>query len=236
MSKKVLYVILKQGQTAVSDETMSSVKEALHKEDTVVSINLNDDTEKYSQYKTQINSIVNDVNNFDYVFLLSNGSVVNSSIGDIFREQLLDDVTPAEGEEKVNVTYMPMAIYNYKNKDISGTLVLNKHIWNSSMAYEAGVLDIDLATKQVDSTVFGCFIPVELFFDENLYLDDIKYYQQYYMLNSLSDGNNLVYGIPKLSIIKTEWDFLHSDATNEDKVENFNKARVKWLSKSEEKK
>lgn len=107
-------------------------------------------------------------------------------------------------------------------------ITLNKHIWNSMISYEPGILDLDLALKQIDSTVFGAFIPVALFFNKDYYNPELKHYQQYHLLNHLADGDNLVVGIPKITITVNGWDFKLAGISQEEKTEHFELSRIDW--------
>ena len=121
---------------------------------------------------------------------------------------------------------MPLALYT--SGDI--TVIMNKQVWNQQLAYDAGVLDIDLAKRQIDSTIFGAFIPTNLFFNPDFYKKEIKYYQQYFVLNCLAD-KHLVLGIQKLLVTIDGWDFKLDDVSDEDKTKYFLMARENWIKK-----
>lgn len=218
MSKKVLFVVIGTGK--IKDNTKSSIDANLGKEDARVFVKYDDVTaEQYYSLKTEINKVVNDVNNFDYVCLLPNGSELNEKAKDIFQ------VHQAATDKEFTGVYLPLVLYN---TDI--TTVLNKHVWNSMIASLPGTLDIDLALNQIDSTIFGAFIPTNMFFDEKNYKADMKYYQQYFFLNSIAaDENNIISGIPKILLkVTDEWDFKFASIEQEEKVKYFNLARENW--------
>lgn len=222
MGKRVLFVVVAYDNNKINEETKDSIEVNLGKEDAYVFVKSEDrETELYCNMKDQINKIVNDVNNFDYVCLVNNGSVLSSSAKEIFEDYQVDR------EDNIVETYLPLVLSTVDNFAIT----LNKHIWNSMIASEAGVLDLDLAIKQVDSTIFGAFIPVSLFFDSALYNSELKFYQQYHLLNHLTDGDNLVLGIPKITLTVNNWDFKLDSLEKEEKIKYFNLARDKWTRK-----
>lgn len=223
MSKNVIYLVV-GGQDKIDENTKASIEPNLGKFDAMVYIKVNDDKrELYCDLKTEVNRIINDVNNFHYVFLLPNGAEVNNEAGNIFAEYQVDR------EDEVREVYMPFVLYTAGET----TAVLNKHMWNSMISYMPGIMDLDLALKQIDSTLFGSFVPVDLFFNQEYYNRDLKYYQQYHVINNLTDGDNIIMGIPKILLTITDWDFKYEELSKEDKILNFNLAREKWKKTAE---
>ena len=219
MSKKVLFIVIGSAQE-IDQNTKQGLTEAMGREDAIVYTTLADPghQELYYGLRESANKIVNDVANFDYVSLIPNGSVINKAAKEIFDYHQMDN------EDGIRVTYLPFVLYNPEDLIV----VLNKHIWNSAISMSPGILDIDLALKQIDSTIFGAFIPTDLCFNEEYYNKDLKYYQQFHLLNHLADGDNLVVGIPKILLTVTDWDFRNTDVSNEDKIAMFNLARANW--------
>lgn len=220
MGKKVLFIVVDNNGGKIDKDTKASVIANIKKEDNYVFVNVdNDNQELYYKLKSELNKAINDVNNFDYMCVIPNKSKLGNNAKTIFEEYQTDR------DDNVIETYLPLVLYN--KDDIK--LVLNKHIWNSQIAYSAGVLDITLALKQIDSTLFGAFIPVNLFFNESYYHDTVKYYQQYHLLSNLTDEDNIVLGIPKILLTITSWDFKYEGVSNEDKIVNFELAKEKWV-------
>ncbi len=217
--KRILFIVTDNKGEKIKKETKDSIVANLGKEDAYVFIKCedNDHSEIYCDLKLAANKIINDVNNFDYVCLIPNGSELNASSSNIFKEHQKDR------DDDVKEVYLPLALY----VDGDTTVIMNKHIWNSMVADEAGVLDFSLAMKQIDSTIFGAFIPTSLFFNENFYDKEIKYYQQYHFLNNLAD-TNLVLGIPKILVTVGDWDFKMAGLSDEEKIKYFTMARSKW--------
>ena len=205
----------------MKEETKKSIASNLEKEDAQIFIKLNNKQELYYSIKDAANKIINDVYNFDYVCIVNNGSILEKNAKLIFNEYQQDR------EDDVKEIYLPLVLCQVDKM----ALTLNKHIWNSMFGGTAGILDIDLSLKQIDSTLFGAFIPVSLAFDKEYYNEKLEYYQQYHILNNLAD-NNLVVGIPKITLSVNDWDFKLSELPNEVKIDNFNLAREKWNKKN----
>ena len=220
--KKILYVVFDTKGEKINEETKSTVSANLGKEDAIAFVGMSntDSNEMYCSLKVEVNKIINDVNNFDYVCLLPNGSTLNAETRAIFNEHQQDR------DDDVKEVYLPLALYS--SGDI--TVVMNKQVWNQQLAYDAGVLDIDLAKRQIDSTIFGSFVPTSLFFNTDFYNSDIKYYQQYFVLNNFAD-KHLVLGIQKLLVTINNWDFKLEDVSDEDKTKYFLLARENWTKK-----
>lgn len=217
MSKRILFIVTGTGK--IKDNTKNSIENNLGYEDAKVFIKYSDiASEEYYTLKDECNKIVNDVNNFDYVCLLPNGSELNSNARAFFQESVSED-------SEFTSIYLPFVFYNTDVKT-----VLNKHVWNTMIASTPGVLDLELALNQIDSTMFGAFIPTRMFFDENNYKPGMKYYQQYFFLNSIaSNDENIIVSIPKIVLnVAEEWDFKFAGIENEEKVKYFNMARENW--------
>lgn len=211
---RILYVILVNGQEDIEPATNASILANMDNKDQLTTRSIKDRELYY-------NLCVNDI--YTYVCIIPNGSVLNSNARQMFSEYRNETI---EKEEKV--VYLPFVMYNTSERPV----VFNKHMWNSMAAAEAGVLDMDLALKQVDSTIFGAYIPTEVLLDKEAYDDEIKYYQQYHMLNYFVD-KHIVLGIPKLTCEIKNWDFELKELDNETKLKDFNLARKKWLEPAE---
>ena len=220
MNKKILYIVLKYSENNMNDATLNSIKNNLGKMDAYVSINYNDKKELYYNLKQEVNQIINNVYLFDFICLIPDGSILNKYANLIFKDYYKNN-----DENEYNI-YLPFVFTMIGDNP----LILNKHIWNSYICDNAGFLDLKTSLKQIDSTIFGSYIPVKLFFDNNNYNDDLLYYQQYYFLNSIvSDENNTVIGIPKIILTVNNWDYKLNDISNDEKIINFNLAKEKWI-------
>lgn len=216
--KRILFVVFDTNNEKINEETKNTITKNLGKEDTYVFLNMDNTNynEMYCDLKTEINKIVTTVNNFDYVCLLPNGSILNLDTRNIFNEYYEDN------QERKEV-YLPLVLYSNENINV----ILNKQVWNEQYAFEPGVLDLELAKKQIDSTIFGAFIPTELFFNKDFYNKDLKHYQQYFMLNNFAD-KHFVIGIQKLLFTISNWDLKLDNISDEEKTKYFLMARENW--------
>ena len=218
MSKRILFIVVDSVENKINEETKVSITPNLGKEDAYVFIKTPDNiSELYYNLKDEANKIINDVNNFDYICLINNGSTLNENAKKMFADYQLDR------EDGIKEIYLPFVFTMVDDRAV----ILNKHIW-TNVADTPGILDIDLATKQVDSTIFGAFIPTEFFFNPSFYDNDLKYYQQYKLLNHLADGNSIVLGIPKITLTVRNWDYKLENLEKEEKLKYFNQARSEW--------
>ena len=150
----------------------------------------------------------------DFVCIIPNGSTVNSHIITIFKKYCEDKET----------IYLPLVVLT--NEKAKG--VLNSCLWNTNLAQEVGVLDDKLASKQIDTTLYGAFIPYAVLFDITNYNSELKYYQHFYFLNQVTQ-TKLVKGIPK-TLLYTDIDLTFSHVEEQEKIEYFKMAtKIKTL-------
>lgn len=231
MENRTLYIVwLSKKGEQVKKNTKESIASNLEKADATVSCY--GEGEVFSSCKEQCNKIINDVFNFDYVCIVPNGSVLNISSKNIFNKYKLAT------KKDVKCVYLPFVLYNFKDESGNdNNVVLNKHMWNSAIAMDAGILDFDLALRQIDSTIFGGFIPVDVFFNEDNYNKDLKNYQQYYTINSIASNDDLIIlGVPKMFLTIDDYDFSYISLSQEEKVKAYNQAREKWVKDDDENK
>lgn len=151
---------------------------------------------------------------YDFVCLIPNNGELNENFQAIINEY------KEKREEKI--IYFPLVVLT--STEQKG--VLNNVVWNSNLAEEVGILTHELAKKQVDTSLFGCLIPFDLFFDEENYNKDLKYYQHFYFLNKVtSDNNNVVFGIPKV-ILYTDINLNYSEVKHDEKIKYFQMAGI----------
>lgn len=120
---------------------------------------------------------------------------------------------------KEGAVMLPLTVLS--SKSVTG--VLNNCIWNPNLTSIVGELEHELAIKQIDLTLFGALIPVELLVEDN-FNADIKHYQHFYFLNKITYKDVEVIGIPKtLAFIKS--DLALEEISNEEKIKYFNMAK-----------
>lgn len=163
--------------------------------------------------KYQIISDVNDIPSVDlkdytHVILLPDGSILEKNYETFIQTYYKDDAV-----------LLPMVMLN--SKETTG--VLNSCVWNLNINQEPGVLSEELSKQQIDLTLIGALIPVS-FIKPHYFYNEIKYYKQNYFLNAITYDNKKVIGIPKIAVI-TNYDLLFSDAPQDEKLEDFKKAK-----------
>ena len=98
--------------------------------------------------------------------------------------------------------------------------ILNSCLWNLGINDTPGELNFELAQKQIDLTLFGSFIPKDIFNDKENFNKDLEIYQDFYFFNKVTSKELKVKGIPKiLSFIKNDLSF--STFSEEVKVKNY---------------
>ena len=154
----------------------------------------------------------------DFILLLKNGSILNSSFNEIVKEHIT---------KKSKVVYLPLV--TLITNDLKG--VLNSSIW-SPQVLEYGKLDHSFAMYQTDTTLYGALISRELFFNKDNYKEDLEYYQHFYFLNKITDSEDIeVIGIPKI-LSDLKYDLSFPDIDSETKVKFFKMAYKDWENQS----
>lgn len=158
---------------------------------------------------------------YDFVCLLHAKTELNKDYLQIMEEYV---------EEKEKTIYLPLVVLI--NEEVKG--VLNSCLWNQNLAQEIGILDYELAKRQVDTTLYGALIPTASFFNEKYYDEEIKYYEHFYFLNQYTkDEEHLVIGVPK-TLLSTEVDLSLNHVDNEEKIKYFKLSREKNSQKEQE--
>lgn len=191
---KIAYLIeVKKGEELDKKTSLSLPKEATYL------------TKDENDYISSIKEIKDD---FTHIIIIKNGSELNTEFLDILNTYY---------EE--NTILLPLVVMNHEKK--SG--VLNSCIWNSNLTGKLGVLDHELAIKQIDLSLYGALIPKEYFVEDN-FNSDILYYQHFYFLNKVTYKDIDVIGIPK-TLIYTNYDLSYDLVSVEEKIKYFNMAK-----------
>lgn len=204
---KVLFLITKyKGETEItSEETVESIKKTRND---FLEITLEDKKDLYFESINKIKSI----NDYDFVCLIQNGSILNVAFNEIIKELVDDNKT----------LYLPLIVL--KTDKITG--VLNTTLWTSEVI-EYSILDHDSSLKQINTTLYGALIPVELIIDENNYNKEIELYQHFYFLNKVTNKEVTVKGIPKI-LLDLDYDLSYESYDKEDKIKWFKLCRKEF--------
>ena len=104
------------------------------------------------------------------------------------------------------------------------TGVLNSCLWVPSLNPNVGELDFELASKQIDTTLYCGLIPIS-YLDKEYFSEEIKYYKHFYFLNKVSKAEKIVIGIPKL-LAQINVDLSFKDISTEDKQKDYIQAKT----------
>jgi len=204
---KINYIVLtKEEIKKVNKQTVESIKNILTKEDTysIVKFTNNDLDDKYFT----INEIKEE---YDYTCLIPDGSTLNNNYRILIEEYF-------DGNKKI---YLPLVLIT-TNGETKG--VLNSCVYSPS-AFEPGLLDFQLASMQIDTTLFGALIPTEFLLEKKNFHEQIKFYQHFYFLNVITAKNNEVRGIPKL-LVNLDYDLSYNSYSKEEKMSNYKLAHI----------
>lgn len=148
----------------------------------------------------------------EFVCLLNDQMEIYDNFFEIYAEYI---------SEENKTLYLPLIIL--KGKEKKG--VLNNCLWNSNLAITVGLLDHQLALKQMDLTLYSALIPLEDFLNKDYYNSETEFYQHFYFLNSYTyNEENLVVGIPKI-LSDTSFDLSFEGISDDRKIRNFKSAK-----------
>jgi hypothetical protein len=219
--ENILYVITrKTGETAnqaTTDSVLDNIKDTTDK---MMVCEFDNFDKKDLFYELLIKNITPE--NIGYVCIVPNNSMLDINYGKLIKEYIDDS------KKKV---YLPLVLLNDEN--IKG--VLNSCIWKYNDEADYGTLGSQLALKQIDTTLYGALVPIELLLNKEFYNDSIQYYQQFHILNSIAvDGekndSHEIVGVPKILFILNE-DLSFKDVPEAVKIENYKRAAEKWRNK-----
>lgn len=202
---KVLFLIIESEKNKIDIETEKSILDLKLDYELVT---LKDKKDLYFSIKTS--SIIKE---YDFVFILQNGSLVSQNFHNIFNEFV----------DNKEILYLPLVILS--NENVKG--VLNTSLYGNEVI-EYGILDHDYALHQVNTTLYGALIPSHLFLEESNYNKEIELYQHFYFLNKISHKDIVIQGIPKI-LLELKYDLSFEKYNKEDKLKWFKECRIEFL-------
>lgn len=211
---KINYIIVTEEKQDILTETSESVNAILTEEDKSTVVTYTEDNEA-----KVINEYVKDLVGFTHICIVSNGSVISESINTVIKSYIKD----------TEAVYLPLVSYlvpvpDTNEYDLKG--VLNSCIWKPYLAHKTGVLNLDLSLKQLDTTLYGSFIPLTLL-QKYLFKEDIKYFSFFEFLNRITYKKEKVIGIPKIGFhLKKDYELKSVD--NKEKVIYFKQAQESY--------
>jgi len=213
---KVNYIILTPNKQDVLTETNDSVKLILTKEDKLSIVEYEDGEEAKA-----INEYVKSLIGFTHVCMIPNGSVISESTNTVIKKYMKEE----------DSVYLPLVSYlvpipNSETNEYDLKGILNSCIWKPYYAHKVGILNPELALKQIDTTLYGAFIPLTLL-QKYLFKEDIKYFSFFEFLNRITYKKEKVIGIPKLGFhLKKDYEL--KTVENSEKVIWFKKAQESY--------
>ena len=213
---KVNYIILTPKKQDVLTETNDSVKLILTKDDKMNIV----EHDEWEEVKA-LNEYVKTLIGFTHVCIVPNGSVISEVTNTVIKKYVKDD----------NTVYLPLVSYLVPvpgsepvDYDLKG--VLNSCIWKPYLAHKVGILNQELSLRQIDTTLYGAFIPLTLL-QKYTFKEDIKYFSFFEFLNRITYKKENVVGIPKLGFhLKKDYELKGVD--NKEKVVYFKKAQESY--------
>lgn len=212
----ITYIITKKVEEEINNETINSVNANVKKGDCIVHHNFTSD-EFDKQIYSELKSYEKDEHfkDADYIVVIPNNSTLEPTFRKIVEEYVDDS----------NTVYLPFTLLIAENNTKG---LLNTSMWTNH-ALEVGLLDHELALMQADTILFGAIIPKEIFFSSENYNEDLKYFQHYYFINSVTNQEDKkVIGIPKL-LINLDYDLTFNHIDKDEKVKNYKLAREKFV-------
>ena len=209
---KILYIITGKEGEPTSEETSKSIES---KEGGTVTFCLyKDEVEEPGLLNERIRNCDEE---FTHVCIIPNGS----SLSEKFKT-----LVPLYATEE-DAIYMPIVSYYY-NPDGEEKFrgFLNSVLWKPHVVEQVGELTLSTAVKQIDTTLYGCLIPIKLFKEQNFgFATDVKYFWQFEFLNQVCKKEIDVLGIPKVLFNMTK-DFELKDIDKDEKLKYFDMARA----------
>jgi len=212
----ILFFITKKNGEATSAKTIESIKSNLKEGDKFFEAPLSE-TAFYQQLYCEFNQLASNKDKFDFIVIVPNHSYLQENYKEIAQEYV-------DYQSKNNV-YLP---FNLLISEDNTKGLLNTSMW-TNYALSIGELDHELALGQTDTVLFGALIPFHMFFDEEHYNKDLKYYQHYHFINSITSKEEYrVFGIPKL-LLNLDYDLAYNHINKDEKIINYKLAREKFV-------
>ena len=135
----------------------------------------------------------------------------------VYNEDVKTEDNKIEGEGLF--LYMPIVELIEEN---SFKGFINTCIWKPYLASEMGILTNDLATKQIDLSLFSCLVSSNLLKKYPLN-KNIKYYSHFEFFNRVTKDESFeIIGVPKVLMTET---FVDQNLSKEEKIKYFQLAQ-----------
>jgi len=165
---------------------------------------------------TVLNKTIKSLKKEDYshIILLPNEAIIYDSYCSITKEYLENDKT----------IYLPLSTLVDEKSNFKG--IVNSSIWWPSLTENPGILDKRSALNQVDTTLYGGLIPLEIA-KKYKFKKGLDIYYHFEFINKVISKKVTIKGIPKL-LTKVTYDYSLKNVTKEKKIEMFEAARKEY--------
>lgn len=207
----ILYLILKK-EAHVNPTTLKSVERVFQTGDDLETDIMMDG------YEGPLNDLI--ANNYDtykmrgitHVVIVPDGSTLSENYYVNMQQYI-------KGEDKV---YLPMIQYHEikEGADPQFKGLLNTCMWKPYvMSNQYGFIGEELAVKQIDTSLYGAAIPLEVI-KKYPFKTKIKYYSSFEYISRIIHKGVVVQGVPKVCLVYLADDVLAS-VPREEKVKHF---------------
>jgi len=194
---KICYIVAGENKCEISKETLKYLSKITSKEFIIVDNDFKFDSLvdiKLPKDSTHICIIPNDTN-------------IPDNYETIIKEYI---------DENEDILVLPLI-------SLKNTGVLNSCLWVPSLNSNVGELDFELASKQIDTTLYCSLIPIS-YLNKEYFSEEIKYYKHFYFLNKVTKDEKIVIGVPKL-LAQINIDLSFKDVSTEEKQKDYMNAK-----------
>lgn len=168
-----------------------------------------------------IGSVDYDIENkVTHYCFIPNGSVFFPHYKKIAKHYVKDNKT----------VFLPCVEYLQPNEegkeDSTFKAFLNTCMWKPYGLSPLGVLNEELAVKQIDTTLYGGLIPTSVY-KKYRFKEKILYYTFYEYLNRIASKNVVIKGIPKV-LVRCTFDLILGDVDQQEKVKYFRACQFEY--------
>lgn len=201
---KTKFILIKKEGEAVNFQTLTSITDQYDEKDCQV-MEIANDNEMFS-LNAYIFTLTSE---YSHVCLVPNGSVLTNK----YRA-----ITESYVEEGAVMLPIVEWCEEIDGKD-EFKAFLNSYVYQSALTEELGIVDLKFAKQQLDNTLYGALIPVQIL-KENKFKEKFLYYNHNEYLCRLANKGIEILGIPKYCM-KLKNDYSLKDVDNETKTKYF---------------
>jgi len=219
---KIHFIIVNSTINLSQNITEDSISKALHSyENITYSIGQINANSRQEEAKALNNYLKNEKIDCDYICLIPQLSVVSPDLGEFIKSYILDK--PIEDAEETLV-FLPLVELVAEGDEKISKGFLNTCPWKSYMhPEEVGILDNKLANAQVDTTLYGALIPIDVFTKIEIN-ETLKFFYHFNLINQFTAQEIRIVGIQKAFLLLVH-DYELKGENEAEKREDFNNAK-----------